>query len=162
MSRLCTASVGRGTSPPPQACLTTLSSLLTSLSHFVAVFSRLVKTTSFFVVRTSRGQTQSFKGFPPRPLCLPFPPLLFLCFIASFVLYGHFQLSFPPLAHSFFLFFFVFSSRKFENQAPTAWLVVFFGPAAFTRGPPIIPLVFPYLGLACCALSDSFLCPFLE
>ncbi len=57
VSRLCTASVGRGTSPPPLACLTTLSSLLTSLSHFVAVFSRLVQTTYIFVVRTSRGQT---------------------------------------------------------------------------------------------------------
>ena len=90
VSGLCGASVGRGTSTCPQACLTTLSSLLTSLSHFVAVFSRLVQTTYIFVVRTSRGQTKSFKGLPPRPLCLYFAPLLILCFIASFVLYGHF------------------------------------------------------------------------
>ena len=81
VSGLCGASVGRGTSTCPQACLTTLSSLLTSLSHFFAVFSRLVKTTIIFVVLTQLGQPWSFQGQLPPPLCLTFPP------------------SVPPLSH---------------------------------------------------------------
>ena len=52
VSGLCAASVGIGTPTCPQACFTTVSSLLTSLSSFLAVISRLVKTTLIFVVHT--------------------------------------------------------------------------------------------------------------
>ncbi len=54
VSGLCAASVGRGTPTCPKLALLHFPffCLLTSLSYFLAFISRLVKTTSIFVVRT--------------------------------------------------------------------------------------------------------------